>query len=174
MSTKTDTLLQVLHVLAWVAFIGLMIEAGIYLFIYVYSLWNPEAARNVYSGLDLSLLLGYDRWHYTTTLSFLFALSALKAYIACLVIRVLSKMKIGSPFTREIAERLGWMGQVMLGTWITAVLYNAHTRWLMKRLDGLELEPVSTDFLFLVGVVFVIAQVFKRGVELQTENELTV
>jgi hypothetical protein len=30
------------------------------------------------------------------------------------------------------------------------------------------------EFLFLGAIVFVIAQVFKKGVEIQSENELTI
>jgi hypothetical protein len=33
---------------------------------------------------------------------------------------------------------------------------------------------VSGETLFLAGVVFVIAQIFKKGVEIQSENELTI
>ncbi|MBN2635649.1 MAG: DUF2975 domain-containing protein [Prolixibacteraceae bacterium] len=29
-------------------------------------------------------------------------------------------------------------------------------------------------FLFMAGLVFVISQIFKRGVEIQSENDLTV
>jgi hypothetical protein len=48
----------------------------------------------------------------------------------------------------------------------------------MKR--GVELRGLhrylggTGEFLFLAGIVFVIAQIFKRGIEIQTENELTV
>jgi hypothetical protein len=30
------------------------------------------------------------------------------------------------------------------------------------------------EFLFMAGLVFIISPIFKRGVELQSENELTV
>ena len=33
---------------------------------------------------------------------------------------------------------------------------------------------ISGEFIFMVGLVFIISQVFKRGVEIQAENDLTV
>jgi hypothetical protein len=32
----------------------------------------------------------------------------------------------------------------------------------------------AAEFLLLGGIIFMIAEVFKRGIEIQTENELTV
>jgi hypothetical protein len=32
----------------------------------------------------------------------------------------------------------------------------------------------GAEFLLLGGIIFMIAEVFKRGIEIQTENELTV
>ena len=63
---------------------------------------------------------------------------------------------------------------VALEIGILAIISNAYAKWLMK--SGVEViyESNSTEFLFLAGIVFVIAQIFKRGLEIQNENELTV
>lgn len=174
MQTKTDKLLAVMHVLAWITFIGLMVKGGAFLFSYVITTINPEAARNLYSGLDFYNLRQYHFWHYSANLSLLVSLLVLEAYIAFLVVQVLSKIKLTNPFTTEMANLLQRMSHFILGAWVLAVLYNGHTKWLAKRVDGLEVNLISSEALFLAGVVFIIAQVFKKGVELQTENELTV
>jgi len=54
------------------------------------------------------------------------------------------------------------------------MLHNSHIGWLAKTLPSMQENYISGEFIFLAGVVFVIAQVFKKGVEIQTENELTV
>ena len=46
--------------------------------------------------------------------------------------------------------------------------------WVLDHVPGLKLSVVSGDFIVMAGVVFITAQIFKKGVELQTENELTV
>ncbi len=174
MKIRTEQLLAVMNVLAWVTFIGLMIKAGAILISYGVSIANPEAAKNLYRGMDLYKLRQFSFWHYTSMVSFEVALAALEAYIAYLVIKVLSKIKLTNPFTIGISNMLEKLSYFILGTWVTVMLYNAHTKWLLKRIDGLQENLISGEFIFLAGVVFVIAQIFKRGVEIQSENELTI
>jgi hypothetical protein len=174
MKSRTEHILAVMHVLCWVAAIGLLIKAGAILVSYAVSIANPEGARNLYQGLNLFALRQYDFWHYTSTVSFMIAIIILQAVIAFLVIKVLAKIKLEHPFKMEVSLLLERIGYITLGTWVIAVLHNAHTKWLWKRVAGMEGELVSVEFIFLAGVVFVISQVFKKGVALQTENELTV
>ena len=174
MRTKTEKLLSVMNVLAWVTFIGLMIKAGAILISYGVSTVNPQAAKNLYKGKDLYNLWEFSFWHYTWTVSFTVAMLLLEAYIAFLVIKVLSKIKLSNPFTVEVSNILEKISYIIFGTWITAMLYNAHSRWLTKRVPDVDLNLVSGEFIFLAGVVFVIAQIFKKGIEIQSENELTV
>lgn len=51
---------------------------------------------------------------------------------------------------------------------------NAHHQWM--RQNGLPIPEnwISGEFIFLAGVIFIIAQIFKKGIELQSENELTI
>src|SRR6187397_3167939 len=101
MKTKTEQILAVMNVLAWVAFIGLMIKAGAILTSYGVSIWNPAASKNLYMKLNLENLRKFNFWHYTGIVSMLIALEILKGYIAFLVIKVLSKIKLSNPFTNE-------------------------------------------------------------------------
>jgi hypothetical protein len=57
---------------------------------------------------------------------------------------------------------------------VMAFAYSAYTEWLSKRFPELTEKISLGDFLFLAGVVFVLAQIFKKGIEIQLENELTV
>jgi len=55
---------------------------------------------------------------------------------------------------------------------------NKYCDWLTKKgVTFPDLQPVLSgagEFLLLGAIIFIIAQVFKRGIEIQTENELTV
>jgi hypothetical protein len=174
MKTKTEKLLAVMNVLAWITFIGLMIKAGAILISYGVSVVNPEGAKNLYKGTNLYALRQFNFLHYTSNVSFMIAVLLSEAYIAFLVIKVLSKIKMANPFTLEVSNILERLSYTMLGTWIVAMLYNGHTKWLLKKLPGLAVNLISGEFIFLAGVVFVIAQIFKKGIEIQSENELTV
>ena len=58
--------------------------------------------------------------------------------------------------------------------WLLMQVGNGQTRWLSKQ-AGLSLQDWNgAEFLFVAGLVFIVSQIFKRGVEMQSENELTV
>jgi Protein of unknown function (DUF2975) len=173
--TKTEQILTVMPILAWVAFIGFMIEAGAILLSYVVSsVINPDAATNLYRGLNLFNLRQFSFWHYTLVVSFLVALSLMKSWASFLVIGALSKFNLKNPFTMEVAMRLERISMITFGTWVVTMLYNAHLGWLLKKTGELHGTWLSGEFIFMIGIVFILSQVFKRGVEIQSENELTV
>jgi hypothetical protein len=174
MKSKTATLLKILNVLAWITFLGLMAKAGAIIISYCVSLYNPEGTKNLYNGLDLQSLRQYNFWHYNLSLAFLVALTILESYIAFLVTRILSRIKLVDPFTADISNLMQRVSYYLLSTWIIAMAYNIHTHWLMKRINGLQIPTIPGEFIFMAGIVFVFAQIFKRGVEIQTENALTV
>lgn len=57
---RTGQILKVMHVLAWIVFIGLAIEGSVFLTTYTVSCINPEAAKNLYRGLNLYNLLQFS------------------------------------------------------------------------------------------------------------------
>ncbi|MBY0432727.1 MAG: DUF2975 domain-containing protein [Cyclobacteriaceae bacterium] len=176
MKTRTQTILTVMHVLAWIAFIGLAIEAGAILTSYGVSWVHPLAAKDLYRGMDLYDLSKYDFWLYTQMVSYIVALLVIKAYAIYLLIKIMMKVKLQSPFTAKTASRLETISYVLLGGAIISIICNAETRWLQKRMqfDIRWIGENVGEFLFMAGFVFILSQVFKRGVELQSENELTV
>ena len=172
--TKTKQILTVMHILGWVAFIGFLIEGGVILFSYGISCVNPDGAKNLYKGLNLYDLRQFNFWHYTLSVSFMVAISIFKAWVSFLIIKTLSKFNLKNPFTMEVSRKLEQISYVSFGTWLVTMLSNAHKGWLLKITGELHGNWISGEFIFMIGVVFIISQVFKRGVEIQSENELTV
>lgn len=172
--TKTETVLLVMNVIAWITFIGLMIEAGVVLVSYGISVVNPGVAARLYRGQDWLTLRQYDFWHYTGVISLKAAILILESYTAYLVIKVLSSIKMANPFTLEVAKKLENIAYTIMLVWIVVLLYNGQLRWLSHAVTDLEEKRLSADFIIYAGLVFIISQIFKKGVEIQTENELTV
>lgn len=170
---KTQQILRILHILAWVAAIGFAIEAGTILVSFVVSLINPESARDM-QGHDLYNLSQFNRWYYAASVSFIFAIVAMKSYMWFLVINTLSAIRLQNPFTMEVAQRLEKISYVLFGIWLVGIFAAAHGKWLMKLSWDFHPDAVSGEFIFVAGIVFIVSQIFKRGVEIQTENELTV
>ncbi|MBO9152145.1 DUF2975 domain-containing protein [Chitinophaga sp. GCM10012297] len=173
-STRTGTILRVMYFLSWIAFIGMAIKTGSLIIAWLVSWQHPEAAQNLYAGLDLHGLREADFTLYTMSLSFLVALNGLKATVLYVLINLLSKVNLSSPFKIEIAKLTEKISFILLSTWIVAMLNNAFAQWAERRVS-VPVEQWSTDeYFFITGLVFIIAQIFKRGAELQSENELTV
>jgi Protein of unknown function (DUF2975) len=172
--TRTEKILAVMYVLSWIAFIGLIVQAGAILISYGVSVANPVAAKDLYMKLNLYPLRQSNFWYYTVKVIMMVALLVLKAYTAWLVVKVLSTIKLKDPFTMETAKMLERISYFILITWVLDLLHNAYTKWLSEGLAGLRESLVLNEFIFLAGVVFVIAQIFKKGVEIQSENELTI
>jgi len=174
MKTKTDTLLTVMNVLSWLAFAGFIVKASAILISYIVSITNPEGAKNLYMQLNLYNLLQFDFWEYTGTVLLMFALEVLKAFTAWLVIRVLSKIKMTNPFTMEVSRTLEKISYMILLVWVVSMVYNGHITGLSKQIPGLQQNLIPGEFILLAGIIFIFSQIFKKGVEIQTENELTI
>lgn len=172
--TKTEQVLTVVHVLAWIAFVGFLIEGGAILVSFGVSYVNPEAAKNLYRGLDVYQLREFNFWYYTQFVSFMVAIPLMKAFVWFLVIKTISRINLSNPFTMEVAQTLEKISYVLFGTWFVGMLSSAYTDWLGKTTEVLQGNWVSGEFIFMAGLVFIISQVFKRGVEIQSENELTI
>ncbi|HEY3402474.1 MAG TPA: DUF2975 domain-containing protein [Ohtaekwangia sp.] len=173
--TRTEQILTVMNILAWVAFIGFSIEAGALMISYGISFVNPEGAKNFYKGLDLFSLRETRFWDYTGVVSFMVAVAILKSTVWMQVIKVTSKINLVNPFTMEIASILEKISYSLFSIWLVGMLSNGYTQWLEKN-TGVDYygKFVQGEFIFMAGLVFIISQIFKRGVEIQSENELTV
>lgn len=169
---------QPMKVLIWIIFIGLCIEAGAVLFNFVYSAFRPIAAQNLYKGLNLSSLLAQDPFHYWATGSLIFAVLALKALVFYKVIATYQKMDENKPFSPEVASGIRQISYFALWTGLLGLVSKGY----LDRLSRSGLDVGSAGFflddskamILMAMVVFFIARIFDKGIELQTENDLTV
>lgn len=170
----TKKILKFIKILTWVVFVGLLIQAGAIIISYLVSLGNPEGAKNLFLGLNLFDLRSFSLRHYTVAVFFITAMVCLKAYAAYLAIKLLSELNLSNPFENQMAKLVEKISYVVIVIGGTATMASIHNKWLQK--NGIAMldrwEP--GEILFLAGIIFIIAQIFKRGVEIQSENELTI
>jgi len=175
MNTSHSTLLKVIHVLFWIAFIGLCIKTGALVVSYFVSLFvNPAGAHNLYMGLDLSAVFNHSMFYYNSVMSFLIAITALKAFIAYLIVRIFLKFSLSNPFQTELSGLFMRISHVSVGTGILALLAEAFSDKIMQAGITIPIDWSGGEILFFAGVIYLLALVFKKGTELQTENDLTV
>ncbi|MGZ8537625.1 MAG: hypothetical protein ACXWV9_05135 [Flavisolibacter sp.] len=141
-------------------------------FVFIFSISLIGSGKKPVHGLDFFDLYQFSLSDYTISVSYMVAYSFLKAYVAFLLIKTLSNINLLNPFKIEVARILEKISHVLVGISIVAILYNAHSKWLLKRSYSGKMACKRIGFYDLL--VFVITQVFKRGVEIQSENELTV
>ena len=129
-------------------------------------------------GLNLSGLYDFDKVHYIALASLIIVLSALKALLFYFVVKIFLKINLVNPFSKDVSLLISKIGYLSWFIGIVIVFANKDCDWLVKqRVSFPDLQSVlggAGEFLLLGAVIFIIAQVFKRGIEIQTENELTV
>ena len=97
------------------------------------------------------------------------------------IIRVLhsKKLNFSQPFNIYIAKFISTMAYLSLGIGLFSFWGVKYTQWLvdlevsMPDISHLRIGGADV-WLFMCVILFVIAQIFKRGIEIQTENELTI
>lgn len=170
--------LMLITVVIWSIFIGLCIQAGALLFTFVYSLFNPVVSQNLYEGLNLSALREQNIWYYGGVLSIVLFIAGQKAYLFFLMIRIFLKINLIQPFSREVSKLISSISYVALEIGAGIIIASGIFKWMQVR--GYELDRVPQilgggfEFLLMAALLVAIGMVFKRGVEIQDENELTV
>ena len=178
MSKKNDVILKVLHVMSWVVFIGLCTEAGALIFNFIFSLFKPIASHNIYKGLDLSGIYEKQFPHFISLMSFVVLLAVLKAYLFYLVVKIFLKLNLVKPFDIEIVHLIEKMSFEAVTISILSIIAHQYTKRLIHK--GYEVSNVenywndTAAFLMMAAILFVISQVFKKGIDLQKENDLTI
>lgn len=176
MKTQTENILSFLKIISWIAFIGYAIAAGSVVVSFVLSFTHPEIAENMYKvDPDIFALKEKSTFAFICGFSLVIALSCMFAYLWFLVIKLFDKLNLKNPFSLETAKHVEKVACHLLGIWIVSVVAEGY---LNRELEGhiqLDFEMGGgSNFLIMAAIVFIISQIFKRGVEIQEENELTV
>jgi hypothetical protein len=173
---KTENVLSALRVFAWIGMIGSAINCGSQIISFGVSCVNSVAARQI-PGVeqDLSTLLEYDFRLYLGAMSFVIALSVMYVYLWYALIRLLSKINLENPFTLEVAKQLNTIGVSLFSIWVVGFIGSKMVEHVSKRMgEPLAIIDVANEMLFTAGIVYLVSQIFKHGVELQQEQDLTI
>ena len=175
---NTRFIFQVLHVIAWIFFVGLCIEAGGIIVNFIFSIYNPEFVSKLYQKLDLSELYNRSKWIFFSMYSFIIVIALLKVLLFYTVIMLLLKLDLSKPFSSFVSTQISQISYYTLSIGIMCLIAAQST----KNLDhhGYDVERLYQfwndwkAFILMSAVVYVISTIFKKGVELQKENDLTV
>lgn len=177
--TKTNNFVfWALYVIAWLIFIGLSIEAGGLLVNFFFSIFNPEMVPNLYQKLDLTVMYRESEPVFYGIYSFILTISLLKAIMFYVVIRLMHTMNLSKPFDSFVSNQIFQVSYYA----ISIGFFSFFAKQITKNMMHYSFVPDSVNqfwvdseaFIFMGAVIYIIAIIFKKGVDIQNENDLTV
>jgi len=179
----TSQMLVILQVLSWIIFIGLCIDAGALIVNTCITLFvDGSRVENFWNGKEfLAGLYIADAGYFITVTGSMIIVAVLKATMFYLILKLFlqKKLTISRPFSTELKSFIINQGYLALGIGLFSHFGFNYARWLAKKhalpLDLQALHLGDGDvWLFMAVLLFVIAQVVKKGIEVQHENDLTI
>jgi len=175
---NNNFLFKFLTVIAWIIFVGLSIEACALLVNFVFSLFNPLVVKNLYQKLDLSEMYNRSKWVYFTIYSFILAIASLKAVMFYCVIQLVTKLDLAKPFSIFVSKKITTISYITFSIGLISIVARetannlSHKGFDINRLNEFWVD--SQAFILMAAVIYAIAIIFKRGIELQNENDSTI
>lgn len=178
MSKTNNFIFNGLKIVAWIIFVGLCIEAGGLIVNFFFSLYKPEFVQNLYQKLDLSEMYQRSKWTFFSMYSFVLIISILKAMLFYVVVILVTKIDLLKPFNSFVSVQISKISYYTLAIGLLSFLARQTAKNLQHRdyaIDTLnQYWADSQAFILMAAVIYVIATIFSKGVEMQNENDLTV
>jgi hypothetical protein len=178
MTKRNNFIWKAIQTVCWLVFAGYCVQTGAVLFNYIFSLFKPIATHNLHLGLDLSELYNKSKVVYTVILATIIIISAFKGYLFFTVIKTFKILNLVKPFSKKISEIITRITSYAFSIGLISII----AQQVIKRLSengyntGIA-EKYCNDggaYLMMSAILFVIALIFQKGIELQNENDLTV
>lgn len=178
---KTNSIFTILTIVSWVLFAGLCVVAGSSIAIIFIALFKPGWMQYTWKEVDLTALYVYDQGHFFAQMTIIAIVTVLKAVLFFLIIKLLSdkKINISQPFSPRAGSIISLSSFVTLLIGLFSHYGVNYAAWLgqkgiaMPSAEEMHVEGGDV-WLFMCVILFIIAQVFKKGIELQAESDLTV
>jgi hypothetical protein len=177
--TKTnDFIFKALMIVAWIIFVALCIEAGALVVNFIFSIFNPSTVGDLYQKLDLSRLYQQSQMVFYGMFGFVLFIALLKAYLFYVVISLLHKFDLTKPFSSFVSKQIFQISYITFSIGIFSYIARQTTKYLS--IQGYALQDLnqfwvdSQTHIVMAAIIYIIAVIFKKGIELQNENDLTV
>ncbi|GAB2496275.1 DUF2975 domain-containing protein [Algoriphagus taiwanensis] len=178
MKKTTNTLLWLIQVISTVVFCALCVQAAGLIFFSVYHVIDPENSREMILGIDMAQLFSLTKIDFVILYMLTLSIPVLKAFAFYYTLKIFNRLNLVKPFSQEIASLISKISYLILTIGILGTVAFQYSEILDAK--GFELNQLQNwwndnyAYLLMGSIIFVIAQVFKKGLEIQSENELTV
>ncbi|RZA00647.1 MAG: DUF2975 domain-containing protein [Sphingobacteriaceae bacterium] len=182
MQITTKHVLKVLHVLAWIIFIGLSLQAGIVIVSSVLKfIISPQHHDKLWQEINFTSLYNFNQSYFITHIIVISIVLILKATLFYMIIKMFNdkKLSLSQPFSHHMNR---YIYKMVFISFLIALFAGGgvnFSEWLTKQgviMPAIQVQGIdgSDVWLLMSIVLFVLSQIFKRGIEIQSENELTV
>jgi len=178
MSNSSNFIFKALYIIAWIIFVGLSIEAGGLIVNFVFSVYKPEFVPHLYQKLDLSAMYNRSQWAFFGMYTFILAIAMLKAWLFYVVIELVGKLDLAKPFSTFVSKKIMLISILTLDIGVLSLVARQSAKNLLHH--GYETDELNRfwvdgeAYILMAAVVYIIAIIFKKGIELQNENDLTI
>lgn len=178
MTTTDKFIFTFLQVIAWIIFVALSIKAGAMLTNFIVSLIEPGFVKNLYLKLDLSSLRRESDWMFYGVYSFLLFIALAKAHLFYIVVMLVSKFDITKPFNAYVSEQISRISHYTFSIGLISMIAANTTKQVEKYgFNASALQDYWSDgqaYILMAAVIYIISRIFRKGIELQNENDLTI
>ncbi len=184
MLKNTDLLLKGLHIISWIIFVGLCIDTGGLIVNAVVCIFiNPAASAHFWGGLNLNELYQLDQSHFVSLVVLMILVSVLKSIMFYLTLNLFHKkqLNLASPFNEKLGKYIMNLSYLAFGIGLFSYWGNNFSNWLKlmsqnaisTSLDRIQLEGADV-WLFMGVILIIFALIFKKGIAIQSDNDLTI
>ncbi len=119
-----------------------------------------------------------SKWAFFGMYSFILLIAILKAVLFYVVIVLVTKIDLAKPFSSFVAKQISQISYYTFSIGLISYIARQIAKNLMHH--GYEIDNLnqfwedSQAFILMAAVIYIIATIFSKGVEIQNENELTV
>jgi hypothetical protein len=178
MKIKNEWIFNGLHVIVWIIFIALLVEAGTIAFQFIFTLIKPSIAGHLYNQVDLSKLYNQSLYVFSGLYISGILIACNKAFLFYLTIKLMQQLDMQNPFQQQTAIQIKKISQTAVVIGFVSLFVKETAQQLDKK--GFAVEGMnkfwsnSEGYLLMAAVVYILSVIFTRGVNLQKENDLTI
>ena len=179
---KSSFVLNILKIVLLIVFVGLMITTVFLFAVFIISLFkiDTDFVKSVKITLPnfkgkFSDLKGYGTAFFSVLMFLITVFSFLQTYLVSLVIKILQKLNLQHPFSAEIAKMIDQIVKLAVVLAFGSIFVSAFSGFLLgESTVQFELGSGNLNFLIFAAIIYIIGIIYKKGIELQSENELTI
>lgn len=157
-----------------VTLIGLFISLISILWVYISHYFHWTLQRKYFSSINFTKIFNEDTNAFNIILICSFITTFLKIDLVNKLIKILKKLNIQNPFEDVFYSLIISIGKISLILGIINWMLYFYIELYVKNELILSYQVTELNFLYLSALLFIVGQVYKKAIDLKSENDLTI